>query len=116
MKIVLTIFAMCSLPTLAMAQTAAPSGDAKNGERLFLADGCYECHGTVGQGSRGTGPRLAPNTIPFEAFSAQLRKPSNVMPPYTALVVSDTQLGDIYAYLRGLPGPARAEDAAILQR
>ena len=34
-----------------------------------MADGCYQCHGTVGQGSRGTGPRLAPNPLPYENFA-----------------------------------------------
>ena len=99
----------------ACAQNAAPGGDAKRGEGLFMADGCYQCHGTVGQGSRGTGPRLAPNTIPYEAFAAQVRKPSNIMPPYTAVVLSDAQLADIYAYVKGLPGPAKAEDVKILR-
>jgi cytochrome c551/c552 len=23
----------------------APAGDAANGKKLFLRDGCYECHG-----------------------------------------------------------------------
>ena len=92
------------------AQAPAPAGDAANGKQLFMADGCYQCHGTVGQGSRGTGPRLAPNPMPYENFAAQLRKPANTMPPYTPLVVSDAQLADIYAYVSSLPGPAKPED------
>jgi mono/diheme cytochrome c family protein len=99
---------------LAAAQSSAPAGDAANGQKLFMADGCYQCHGTVGQGSRATGPRLAPNPMPYENFAAQLRKPANTMPPYTALVLSEAQLADIYAYVSGLPGPAKAEDVKIL--
>jgi mono/diheme cytochrome c family protein len=98
---------------LATAQSPA-SGDTANGQKLFMADGCYQCHGTVGQGSRGTGPRLAPNPVPYEGFAQQLRKPANVMPPYSALVLSDAQLADIYAYVRSLPGPAKPEDVTIL--
>ncbi len=98
----------------ALAQSAAPAGDAKHGELLYMADGCYQCHGTVGQGSRGTGPRLTPNTIPYDAFAAQLRKPADIMPPYTALVVSESQLADIYAYIKSVPGPAKAGDVTIL--
>jgi mono/diheme cytochrome c family protein len=99
---------------IASAQSATPAGDAANGHALFMADGCYQCHGTVGEGSRTTGPRLAPNPIPYEGFVQQLRKPANIMPPYTALVVSDAQVADIYAYVSSLPGPARAEDVKIL--
>ena len=69
---------------------------------------------SVIQNPRGTGPRLAPNPMPYENFAAQLRKPANTMPPYTPLVVSDAQLADIYAYVSGLPGPAKPEDVKIL--
>ena len=44
--------------TFSFAQ--APAGDAAKGKVLFMKNGCYECHGTVGQG--GTGPRIAPRT------------------------------------------------------
>jgi len=99
---------------LAAAQSAAPAGDVANGQKLFMADGCYQCHGTVGQGSHSSGPRLAPNPMPYENFAAQLRKPANTMTPYTALVLSEAQLADIYAYVSSLPGPAKAEDVTIL--
>ena len=95
---------------LAPAQTNAPAGDPVSGKALFMADGCYQCHGTVGQGSRGTGPRLAPNPVPYEGFAQQVRKPANVMPPYTPLVLSDAQLADIYAYVSSLPGSAKSDD------
>ena len=40
--------ALFTVPVLAMAQNA---GNAENGKRLYLKNGCYECHGTVGQGA-----------------------------------------------------------------
>jgi mono/diheme cytochrome c family protein len=113
-KMILSLALLIGSWALAAAQSPAPSGDAANGYKLFMADGCYQCHGTVGQGSRGTGPRLAPNPLPYENFESQLRKPANVMPPYTALVVSEGQLADIYAYVSSLPGPAKPEDVKIL--
>ncbi len=113
-KIILSLVLLIGSCGWVSAQSPAPAGDAANGQKLFMADGCYQCHGTVGQGSRGTGPRLAPNPMPYENFSAQLRKPANTMPPYTALVVSEAQLADIYAYVSSLPGPAKAEDVTIL--
>lgn len=93
---------------------SVPVGDTASGKTIFMADGCYQCHGTVGQGSRGTGPRLGPNRLPWDGFVQQVRKPVNVMPPYTALVLSDAQLADIYAYLGSVPGPAKAEDVKVL--
>ena len=98
----------------ALAQGAPPPGDAANGKRVYMADGCYQCHGTVGQGSRPTGPHIAPNPLPYEAFAGQVRRPVNAMPPYTSVVVSDSELGDIYAYLLSIPPLLDPKAAAIL--
>jgi|HubBroStandDraft_6_1064221.scaffolds.fasta_scaffold1463188_1 mono/diheme cytochrome c family protein len=98
----------------ALAQGAPPSGDAANGKRVYMADGCYQCHGSVGQGSRPTGPHLAPNPVPFEGFAAQLRHPANTMPPYTSVVLSDQDLADIYAFLLSIPPLVDPKAAAIL--
>jgi cytochrome c553 len=92
----------------------APPGDAANGKRLYMADGCYQCHGTVGQGSRPTGPHIAPNPVPYEGFAAQLRHPANTMPPYTAVVLSEQELADIYAYLVSIPPLLDPRATAIL--
>ena len=73
-----------------------------------MSGGCYECHDIEGQGGAGTGPRLAP-PIPFAGFIHQLRSPSDEMPPYTAKVLSDAEVSDIYAYLQSVPkAPALA--------
>jgi ubiquinol-cytochrome c reductase cytochrome c subunit len=98
----------------AEAQNAQPPGDAGNGKRIYLADGCDLCHGTVGQGGRGTGPHLAPNPLPYEAFAGQVRRPANAMPPYTTVVLSDRDLADIYAYLLTMPPLPDPKSAAIL--
>ena len=90
------------------------SDDAVNGKRIYMSVGCYLCHGTVGQGSRPTGPHIAPNPLPYEAFAAVVRRPVNVMPPYTTVVLSDQDLGDIYAYLLTIPPLPDPKAAAIL--
>jgi ubiquinol-cytochrome c reductase cytochrome c subunit len=92
----------------------APPGDAANGKRVYMADGCYQCHGTVGQGSRPTGPHLAPNPLPYEVFAGQVRRPVNAMPPYTSVVLSEQDLADIYAYLVSVPPLVDPKAAAIL--
>jgi ubiquinol-cytochrome c reductase cytochrome c subunit len=87
------------------AQSAAPAGNADNGHRLFDSVGCYQCHGYVGQGGGAAGPELAKTKLPLDAFLMQVRKPSNQMPPYEAVVLSDQMATDIYAYIQSLPGP-----------
>lgn len=90
-----------------------PKGDAANGKKLYLADGCYECHGYVGQG--GVGLRLAPNPKPPVAIAAYIRNPVGEMPPYTAAVISDQGIRDIYAYLQTMPVQPKAADIALLK-
>jgi mono/diheme cytochrome c family protein len=96
---------------LAHAQATTRASDPLNGKRIYMAVGCYLCHGTAGQGGRPSGPHIAPNPLPFAAFAQHVRHPSNTMPPYTAAVLSDQDLGDIYSYLvtiPPLPDPAAA--------
>ena len=90
----------------------APKGDAAAGKKVFLADGCYECHGRVGEGGAflGPAPVLAKTKLPFDAFKGQLRNPSNDMPAYPANELSDQQVADIFAYLQSLTGPKPAGD------
>jgi ubiquinol-cytochrome c reductase cytochrome c subunit len=112
-RMILSLALLIGSCGFASAQSAPPTGDAANGQKLYMAGGCYQCHGTVGQGSRGTGPRLAPNPMPYEIFATLVRKPASVMPPYTTLVLSDLQLADVYAYVSSLPGPAKAESVIL---
>ena len=95
----------------------APLGDAVNGKRVYLATGCFECHGRSGQGGafNGPAPILAKTALPFDAFKAQMRNPSNDMPAYSEKVMPDRQLADIYAYLQALPGPRPVKDISILR-
>ena len=92
---------------LAVFAQAPPSGNAANGKKIFASYGCYQCHGREAQGGQGTGPRLAPNPLPFDRLSKYVRQPTGQMPPYTAKVVSDKDLADIYAFLQSVPQPAK---------
>ena len=98
------------------AQSAPPKGDAANGRTLYLADGCWQCHGRVGQGGLMTGPApvLAQTRLPFSAFSRQLRNPINDMPPYPEKLLSDKEVTDIYAFLQALPGRRPVKDIPLL--
>jgi len=95
----------------AQAQEDAPPGDAGNGKRLYLADGCFTCHGRAGQGGAYNGP--APR-LPFDGFKGQIRNPVNDMPAFSDANLSDKDIADIFAFVRSLPGPGSAKDIAIL--
>ena len=118
-RIALTAFAAAALgigaASLATAQDA-PQGNAANGKRIFLADGCFTCHGRSGQGGNyyGTTPTLAKTELPFEGFKQQLHDPVRVMPAYSEAVVSDKDAADIYAFLQTLSGRRPAKDFPIL--
>jgi mono/diheme cytochrome c family protein len=104
------------LVALAQAVAPAPLSDAaKNGRKLFAADGCYQCHGYEAQGAAPTGPRLGPRPIAFAQFSKYVRTPTGQMPPYTARSVPDKDLTDIYAFLQSLPAPPSVESIPALR-
>lgn len=99
----------------ASAAALAP-GNATNGQKFFMAYGCFECHGRLGQGAAATGPRLAPHPIAITAVLKELRHPANEMPPYTEKVVPDSEVADIYAYLQSVPDPPKPDSIAILSK
>jgi mono/diheme cytochrome c family protein len=94
----------------------APHGDAANGKRLYLADGCFTCHGRVGQGGayNTPAPILAHSAMPFDGFKGQIRNPINDMPAFPAAILSDKDIADIYAFVESLPGPRAPKDFPIL--
>jgi mono/diheme cytochrome c family protein len=100
---------------VALAQATTPAGDAKNGKKLFAADGCYQCHGYEAQGATPTGPRLGPKPIAFAQFSKLVRQPVGQMPPYTAKSLPDKDLADIYAFLQSIPAPPSADAFPLLK-
>src|SRR5437762_14244526 len=93
---------------------AAPAGNAENGKKLFMERGCFQCHNTLAQG--GDGPRLAPRPISFPAFMKELRQPRDQMPPYTAKMMPDKEVTDIYAFLMTIPAPPDVNSILLLNR
>jgi mono/diheme cytochrome c family protein len=94
-----------------MSQTHA--GDASNGKRLFLRDGCYECHGYAGQGG-GAGARIATIALNPQGLIRYVRAPAGQMPAYTDKVITDQELTDIHAYLQTMPKAKPAKDIPLL--
>jgi mono/diheme cytochrome c family protein len=107
---------LCATVSHVRAQDA-PAGDAANGKRVYLADGCFTCHGRVGEGGayNGPAPVLAKTALPFEGLKMQIRNPSNDMPAYSEAVMSDQQIADVFAFLQSLPGRRDPKDIDILR-
>lgn len=101
----------------ALAQNAA-AGDAANGKRIYLADGCFTCHGRVGQGGAMNypAPAIAKLEMPVESFVSFLREAPNDMPAYSTDVLSDKEAADIHAFLQSLPGRKPAKDFPLLNQ
>ena len=87
---------------LLLGQAAALAASAEKGKSLFMTHGCFQCHGTVGQGGNA-GPKLAPNPLPFEALATFVRTTNRQMPPYREAILPNEDLADIYAYLQSVP-------------
>ena len=109
MKIICFVTAML-LASIAFAQS---NGNAENGKRLFLRDGCWQCHGYAGQGSRD-GARIASTALNAQGVIRYVRRPSGAMPAYIDKVITDQELTDVWAYLKTLPGPKPVKDIPML--
>lgn len=81
LSILLTLTVMASVVGVSAQTpdaTAEAKGNAENGKKLYTSYGCYQCHNYAAHGGRA-GPRLAPNPLPFAAFSRYVREPTNQM-------------------------------------
>jgi len=112
MKRLLALIPLLAATAFAQSNT----GDAVNGKRLFMRNGCYQCHGTVGQGGLA-GPRLAQTKLAQAGFTAYVRapRPGN-MPPYRSQVMTDQELADVYAYVGSVPPPVPLANIPILNQ
>jgi mono/diheme cytochrome c family protein len=100
---------------LVLSQGVAFAADAARGKILFTQKyGCFECHGTQGQGSPVTGPKLAPGPLPYDALSNFVRTSSGPMPPFRQSILPDADLQDIYAYLQSIPPAADYKTIPLL--
>ena len=111
MKLFLILLTSLASAGSAAAQNA--NGNIENGKRLFLRDGCWECHGYAGQGGRD-GARLAATALNAQGLIRYVRRPTGAMPAFVEKVISDQELTDIWAYLKSMPAPKPAKDIPLL--
>src|SRR5215467_9970773 len=95
--------------------SAQTNGNAENGKRLFMKKNCYYCHGTAGQGGRD-GARIAQTSLAVPAQIRYVRRPTGRMPAYTEKILSDQEVTDIAAYLKGVPPAKTAKDIPLLKQ
>lgn len=110
---------MLALLACDSARAQGASGrDVANGKRVYLAVGCFTCHGRAGQGGayNGPAPALAQTKLPVEAFKVIVRAGPNDMPAYSDAVLSEKDLADIHAFLHSLPGRRPVSDLPILNQ
>jgi|SRR5262245_5876281 len=100
---------------LLLSGGGALAASAEKGKTAFIQHGCWQCHGTEGQGGQA-GAKLAPDPLPIETFTAFVRTSNRAMPPYPEAVLSNDDLADIHAYLETIPKRADYKDIPLLNR
>ena len=91
------------------------AASAEKGKAAYTQHGCWQCHGTQGQGAV-TGPKLAPDPMPIETFTTFVRTSNRAMPPYPEAVLSNDELADIHAYLQTIPKPTDYKSIPLLNQ
>jgi ubiquinol-cytochrome c reductase cytochrome c subunit len=102
-KSLFALLLLCGGLSSALAQSSP--GSAEKGKAAFVQNGCWQCHGFVGQGGLA-GVKLAPDPKPIEYIQAFVRNSVGPMPKYSEKILSNQDLIDIHAYLKSIPkGP-----------
>ena len=103
---------------LLLGHGAALAASAEKGKAAYVKHGCWQCHGFVGQGSVASsgGKVLAPDPLPFEAFSAFVRSTNRSMAPYSEKILPSDDLADIYAFVQSIPKPANYKSIPLLNQ
>jgi mono/diheme cytochrome c family protein len=91
------------------------AASAEKGKTAYIQHGCWGCHGFQGQGGV-TGPKLAPEPMAIETFTAFVRTSNRAMPPYMEAILSNEDLADIHAYLETIPKPADYKSIPLLNQ
>jgi cytochrome c553 len=102
---------------LLLANGGALAASAEKGKIAYVKNGCWQCHGFVGQGSLITsgGTVLARTALSFDIFKNFVRNTNRTMPPYREAILSDADLADIYAYMQSIPKSPDASSIPLLK-
>lgn len=78
--------------------------DAAAGAERWDHLGCWNCHGSEGQGSRMAGTTIAKTPLPLRRFIGRVRLPIWQMPPHVPALAPDADLMTLYRWLGGSDG------------
>jgi mono/diheme cytochrome c family protein len=106
-------------PPRAPQPVAGAAQAIESGKATWAKLACSTCHGLDAAGTAAA-PKLAMTMLALPAFTGYVRKPAGTMPSQDVQVVSDRELGDIFAYLhspaiqqaQAAPAPAPGSVAA----
>ena len=107
-------FGIAAVAAAGFFSAEAIAGDAAKGQTAYVKNGCFQCHGFVGQG--GAAGKLTPNPMPYEAFANYVRTSNRAMPPYSEQILSDTELADIYSFVESIPPPPDYKTIDLLKQ
>jgi len=113
------VFALAAFVAFAfVGHGVALAASAEKGKAAYVKHGCWQCHGFEGQGSVASsgGKVLAPDPLPWEAFSAFVRSTNRAMPPYSEKILPNDDLADIYAFVQSIPKPANYKNIPLLNQ
>jgi len=97
-----------------VASTALAAPSATRGKQTYMRVGCYQCHGTDGQGSNAGLP-LALEPLPAEAIAQFIRGNPGNMPPYPESILSNDEVADIAAYIASVRPSPTVDQIPILR-
>jgi mono/diheme cytochrome c family protein len=83
---------------------ADPSLDAAEGKKVWDAKACKSCHGANAEGKYAR--VLAGYDKTADDIIKQVRTPRNAMPAFSATVISDVEIRNLFDYLKTLTPPA----------
>ena len=112
------VTAWATLGVLLLAVSAALAASPEPGKAAFMKSGCWQCHGTEGQGSAITsqGKVLAPDPMPLETFIAFVRSTDRAMPPYSENILPNADVADMHAYLATIQKPKDYKSIPLLSQ
>jgi mono/diheme cytochrome c family protein len=115
---VCVVLAAAAVGAVLASGSAFAAGDAAKGKASYMKYGCWQCHGTEGQGSAVTsaGKVLGPDPLPLESFSAFVRTTNGAMPPYSEAILPSEDLADMHAYLSTIPKPKDYKSIPLLSQ
>ena len=115
MRAKLLVLLLGMATSLAVSAQASNAASVERGKMLYEKNMCVACHGTAGNGGeRTSGPRIAPNVWPMEAFKTQMRNPRQNMPRYGEQFLSDSDMADIHAWLSTIKAGPKVKDIPLL--